>query len=1086
MKKCRAIFLSMATLLFLAIPLILAGNATAVYLPDGATQDPTSGGWDLPQDMGTCVTGINADGSLVIDSSRTSRPDCIAETFPAYTTQAACASTSNPGGAHFWAVTCVDGSGNGISLNGLDRTTAMCTALGGTWKSACTSSWQYAGRDATYSNGKYVGGGFDQGFCYAKVDVTAQYPTQAGCVGANSATTPMLNPWSKGVCSYSYGIGGGTSASKITAMDGTTTVAAGTVLPPSLPSNMGLCLLAGYTWNSYATYSGSTTSMSTSNGTATVATNVIAGNWDCLRCHNSISQNNQYAERWKESYLKQGHRNMLRKVTSGYQWGGPDQNGNIAPYTGWAGTGAGDGTFDWTSNPPTATKPGTGGWTNPLLYIFGDWMEPAPGALDVIVNANGHALYNGSSSYSCSACHTTGFSNQTPAYCNGDLTQTSKSACDAKFPYSGLLGRSKWTEAGVCSMSSYVNSADCTVAGGTWYPTTGVTGVAGAEPNATYPGLDWGTTKAKWSPAWDQNGIQCARCHAVTFPEVYDATTSVYNNNSAPSYAAASGNGHDWGTAISTGAAITNTCVGCHQATAKTYNGAGPDVDLNNPAAPGLNATGTGFTGHPIGEWFLNSPHARFIGKMAPNQVGKYDIGYYSNNSFTPYGTFNTQFNDGSCTVSAMLVNGQVQDVHTMADCTKAGGIWSYRSDQGTCTSCHDVHNSLFAASEAEKAMKKECVDCHSSSSTMNKTQAPIVDASLIMHPKSAGTPFDTSLYDNPCEVCHMPDDPGTGFAMHLWRINTDPSYSTFPSASQFSAGQKLASTAPESYTDAGGNSQTYSNAIWVDLDLACGQCHGGDSNGTCTTKTGSVDTANNTYTLCYRASENWTPKTNNGAPFFSKAYLATIAPTMHSQATSETCEVSGKVLETADGAGMSGVTVHLKNTATGVNLKTTTDSNGQYSFTPVKAGTYKIVAKQSGNTFPGPQSLTFSACTGTDPDTGNRTVSGPTISRSAYNLWAYSNKPNTKIVITQGATTKAKFTSASALCSAAANRGPACTESNPYFAEFKNLNGSWTVAAKKGSAGNTFSCTGVTSPVALPSGATGDAVQTITCTKQQ
>jgi hypothetical protein len=1081
----RKNLLFLTVLLFLAMPLILTGTASAGYLPDGATQDATSGGWDLPQDMGTCVTGINANGSLVIDSSKTSRPDCIAETFPVYTTQAACGNTSNAGGAHFWATTCVDSSGHGISLNGLDRTAAMCQARGGTWTSACTSSWQYAGRDATYSNGKYVSGGFDQGFCYARVDVTAQFPTKEECVEANSIATPMLNPWSSsGVCSYSYGVGGGASASKVTAMDGTTTVASGAALPATLPPNMGQCLLAGYTWNPYAVYQGGTTAMNTSDGPATVATNVVAGNWECLRCHNSTSQYNSIAERWKESYLKQGHKNMLRKVTSGYQWGGPDANGNISLYNGWSGTGAGDGTFNWTANPPTATKPGTGGWTDPLLYIFGDWLAPAPEALDVIVNANGHALYNGSGAYTCSACHTTGFSNQTPAFCNGDLTQTSKSACDAKFPYPTPNGRSKWTEGGVCSMSSYVNSADCTLAGGIWYPTQGVENslypTGGAEPNATYPGLNWGTASVAFAPAWDQNSIECSRCHAVTFPELYDSTTSVYNNNSAPSYAAASGNGHDWGTAISTGAAITNMCFGCHQATAKTNNGTGLDVDLNNPATPGLNATGTGFTGHPIGEWFLNSPHERYAGKMAPNQVGKYDIGYYANNSFNPFGTFNTQFNDGSCSVSTLSVNGQAQEIRTLADCTKAAGTWSYRSDQGTCTSCHDNHNSLFVASEADKAIKKECMDCHSNDSTMNKAQAPIIDVSLINHPTSAGTPFDTTLFGNPCEVCHMPDDPGTGYAMHLMRINTSASYSTFPTASQFSSGQKLALTAPESYVDAAGNTKTYSNAIWLDLDLTCGQCHGGDSYGTCTTSSGTVDTTNNTYPLCTAAGETWTPKTKNGAPFFAKAHLAQIAPTIHGKA-SQSCEITGEVLQTAGGPGISGITVKLKEPGKGVIAKTTTDANGQYSFAPTPTGTYKIVAKQAGFTFPGPQPLTFSACTGTDPVTGSRTVSVPDITRTSYIIWAYSNKPNTKVVITNGAERLEKVTSASGLCSTAANPGPSCTESNPYFVKFKDINGTWTFKAKR----TGFDCTGVVSPVTLPNRTIGDAVEIITCTKK-
>jgi hypothetical protein len=54
---------------------------------------------------------------------------------------------------------------------------------------------------------------------------------------------------------------------------------------------------------------------------------------------------------------------------------------------------------------------------------------------------------------------------------------------------------------------------------------------------------------------------------------------------------------------------------------------------------------------------------------------------------------------------------------------------------------------------------------------------------------------------------------------MHIFRINPSASYSTFPSESQWNSGQKTANTAPDG---------TYTNAVWIDLDLACGQCHGG------------------------------------------------------------------------------------------------------------------------------------------------------------------------------------------------------------------------------------------------------------------
>ncbi len=826
--------LYLAALFVLVLPLLIAGSAGAVYLPDGATQDSSSGGWDLPQDLGVCVTGIQAGGTLNIASSVTSRPDCIAITFPAYTAQHTtggngCSDTGNAeGAAHWWTNTCVDGSGNGISLKGLDRNSANCTAKGGTWKNACIASWQYAGRDAVYSSGQYVSGGFDQGFCYTSVDVTADKSTKAACVGTNSTTTPMLNPWvtigTGNACIYSYGVNGGLSGSNksgawtaIKKMDGSTTsIAAHGTIPNLTSYNMGQCLLAGLTWNNYAISGGSDSTIFPASS-ATVAKNVVAGNWDCLRCHNSVSQNNTVAERWKESYLKQGHKNMLRKVTAGYQWGGPDANGNMALYTGSAYS---DGTINWTN--------ATAGSSNlPLLYIFGDWMAPAPAGLDVIVNNSGHALYNGTSVYSCSACHATGFSNQTPGYCAGDLSKATQSACDSTYGASDTTGatsvRSKWTEAGVCSKSSYLNQADCVAASATWYPTNGLQAslysTGGAEPVATYPAVDWnltsGTKQQLWSPRWDQNGIQCSRCHMVTFPEIYDSTNS-----------GASGNGHDFSPAIGTGAAISDLCFSCHQSTQKTNLGTGLDVDLNNPTSPGVNVTSTtaDFSGHPIGEEFLNSPHQRYTGTMTPNAVGKYEIGTFTGGAFVPSGTFNTAFNDGFCSQSTYVDgSGNPAEVKTQADCTNlAGGTWNYRSDQGSCTSCHDVHNSMFEATEAEKSMKKECETCHIDANGgvgPNKTAVPQVVVANMTHPQGANTPWDSSRFDSPCETCHMPKASATGFPLHLWRMSTDANYSTFPTYAQFSGNtQKTANTAPDS--------TGYANAIWVDLSLACGQCH--------------------------------------------------------------------------------------------------------------------------------------------------------------------------------------------------------------------------------------------------------------------
>jgi hypothetical protein len=89
--------------------------------------------------------------------------------------------------------------------------------------------------------------------------------------------------------------------------------------------------------------------------------------------------------------------------------------------------------------------------------------------------------------------------------------------------------------------------------------------------------------------------------------------------------------------------------------------------------------------------------------------------------------------------------------------------------------------------------------------------------------------------------------DGSLGLSAHVFRISTDPDYSTFPKQVEgvwtpgicsdpsyttrdacVAAGKSwagVASSAPEP-------DGTYANAVWVDLDLACGQCHGGGIDG--------------------------------------------------------------------------------------------------------------------------------------------------------------------------------------------------------------------------------------------------------------
>jgi hypothetical protein len=174
----------------------------------------------------------------------------------------------------------------------------------------------------------------------------------------------------------------------------------------------------------------------------------------------------------------------------------------------------------------------------------------------------------------------------------------------------------------------------------------------------------------------------------------------------------------------------------------------------------------------------------------------------------------------------------------------------------------------LFVDEQKEAAIRKTCENCHVDNRTTGATDAnaPQVGMVMIKHPKGPGTPFDTAEYESACVVCHMAtqaveNSNQVSAAVHLWRINTDKNYDTFPTTGQFYGGTcsvhtgavKNAPYLPVVYqsdisqtdcTNAGGtwtavtkdrNAQTapdgnYAQAVWVDIDLACGQCHGGGS----------------------------------------------------------------------------------------------------------------------------------------------------------------------------------------------------------------------------------------------------------------
>jgi hypothetical protein len=228
-------------------------------------------------------------------------------------------------------------------------------------------------------------------------------------------------------------------------------------------------------------------------------------------------------------------------------------------------------------------------------------------------------------------------------------------------------------------------------------------------------------------------------------------------------------------------ASSTAICSQCHIRPAAWEGSANPNA-ATQPTAYPIGASATNFGSHLIGKQFLNSPHGQFTGAYAEiaTALGKY------NSTFSP---------DGG-------------------------------TSQGGCDTCHDVHQSTVPEAKANflaEPIRRECETCHAA------------ETGNSIHPTGDGTPS--------CVACHMPKPAGgTGLNAHVFRINTDPDYSTFPKQVNgvwtpgfcsdptytnrtdcVAAGKAWSGVAASSPDGA------FANAVWVDLDLACGQCHGTD-----------------------------------------------------------------------------------------------------------------------------------------------------------------------------------------------------------------------------------------------------------------
>ena len=485
----------------------------------------------------------------------------------------------------------------------------------------------------------------------------------------------------------------------------------------------------------------------------------------------------------------------------------------------------------------------------PLYWIYGGaGLEGGPAMIE-----------RGSQQYKCGRCHTTGWTANTAADSAitgqtkkpySDFLSANLASATTLGATSKLLGPSFGASGFAVVKSPCTAGTDCDVtsitltAKGAMYPASVPVTVTITDPNGTgctatavmaadaytstnkvnSVNVDCAASNHKYSAAakvaishpyslssWDQWGIECARCHS-------DAVDGNHGNKTF---------------ANAKGGDIVAMCMTCHRMESDTapraVQGGNGFAANSGFVLPYTNKQQQpdGFAHHPDGNEFLNSPHARLTGNWKDIGCPPYAIfGYTGVDPAKPGAPA-----AGACTAGTMNLDGATLSAYDskFAQAAKVDLHGISDAAAGSCATCHDVHQPLNQNTPGMGgSVKTECTACHSNPAAKI---SPQVSVAKMRHVGGPGTPFENAETDpaSACVVCHQP--PGI---KHLWRISTDPNYTlygdyTYAYPVNGAAAQSTGSNAPGlvnlSHTAPEGS---YANAVWIDLDNACGQCHGG------------------------------------------------------------------------------------------------------------------------------------------------------------------------------------------------------------------------------------------------------------------
>jgi len=533
----------------------------------------------------------------------------------------------------------------------------------------------------------------------------------------------------------------------------------------------------------------------------------------CLSCHYGTDT---------LPYLMTGHKNTLRKIAPKVVWGGPDGSlyPTIDPYYGSGSS------FDWKAGQVTL------GWCNPL----------STPALNGLVALDSACLY---------PYYTLPNANAPAPYTPVAPTVEAGGVRNLFYLYGG------WQNYGGSSnpVGTHLNTIfdkgftgdlypngnfDCARCHATGYnfdnwapePTQNTNAILAPIKDAQLsriPSDGYVAPATTGTSSWYLTGIQCERCHVAAYyygshpwypikptkPQNEAATALCMECHRGETIVPANPNGNPPTAGSITLAAglVTSDRGYCSDLSGSAYAAC-----LANPSNQWIYKP---YVNHEAGQAFLNGSHGRFTGTLIQNAQHTSDL------SITISGTYGSQFSENLSDPTANL----------------------------GCTGCHDPHQSTVAGTNpSQPPIVKTCDKCHALSKTI---------MSRINHPAGPGTPFPTGSPDDvpgACVTCHMQAALGQANS-HLFRINADANYRTFPTPDQLYNQNITALGAAPEFSEM--NGAPYANANWLDVDLACGQCHVGN------------DGVTNEYGLTM-------PPGMPGAHAYTRAQLAYWASVMH------------------------------------------------------------------------------------------------------------------------------------------------------------------------------------------------------------